>query len=370
MNRRLFLQSGAAASLLPTLSSCASSTPIIAHPKKRVLVLGGTGFFGPELVEELLAQGHDVTLFNRGKTNPHLFPQLTKIRGDRETEDVSGLKNLRANSQRWDWVVDTWQGSSKAVVDSAELLAERVDQYQYVSTVSVYDKWDNIGISENEPLNPLPGTSEPIITNNRYALRKTFAELALKRILPNKSVFFRSHGMRGSRTTHPRHEPYWQVKVARGKQFVVPANVDHYQVTDMVSLARFMIHCGVEGHMGPYNVCYPPMLFKEFIQAIVNHTNSSVKLHWIPQEFLLENNVRLIRERPAGRYRFNVDKALKAGLRNRPLEQLFTDQLRGYHRRNPKDDFEFGKPETATISVAQEAQIIKLWTEHQHSGSS
>ena len=110
------------------------------------------------------------------------------------------------------------------------------------------------------------------------------------------------------------------------------------------------------------------MLFRDFIQSIVNHTSSPVELHWIPQKFLLENDVRLIRERPAGRYRFNVDRALKAGLLNRPLEQLFTDQLRGYRERNPNDDFEFGKPETATISVARETQIIEQWMTHQRPG--
>jgi 2'-hydroxyisoflavone reductase len=36
----------------------------------RVLVLGGTGYIGPHLVEHALARGHTVTLFNRGKTKP------------------------------------------------------------------------------------------------------------------------------------------------------------------------------------------------------------------------------------------------------------------------------------------------------------
>jgi len=360
MNRRNFLQSSCATALLPALSITTSSVAI-AKPTKKVLVLGGTGFFGPVLVDELLAQGHEVTLFNRGKTNPHLFPELKKIRGDRETVDVSGLINLRSSEREWDWVVDTWQGSSKAVIDSAQILADRIGQYQYVSTVSVYDKWERIGITEDEPLNPLPSAEEPIVTENRYAIRKTFAELALKNIIPQRSVFFRSHGMRGSRTTASRHEPYWQVKIARGKNFVVPSGVEHYQVTDMVSLARFMVHCGLNNVSGAYNVCYPPILFREFIQAIVDFTDSPVKLHWIPQEFLLENDVQLIRNEPAGRYRFNVDKALNAGLINRPLEQLFKDQLQGYRNRNPNDNFLFGKPETKTISTAREAEIIRLW---------
>jgi len=363
MNRRQFIKTSAAAGLAsashPVLSKQASPT------RRNVLVLGGTGFFGPVIVDELLAQGHAVTLFNRGKSNPHLFPNLPRIIGDRETADGAGLVNLVADKQRWDWVVDTWQGSSKAVIDTATLLADRTEQYQYVSTVSVYDKWDKIGIDENEPLNPLPSEREEIISPNRYALRKTFAELALREIMPNRSVCFRSHGMRGHRTTAPRHEPYWQVKVARGGDLVVPADTGHYQVTDMVSLSRFMVHCGTKGINGEFNVAYSPFLFKDFIEHMVSELNSNVKLHWIPQQFLVDNDVKIMRTTPAGRYRFDITRAHDAGLVNRPFEELLQDQLQGYELRNPNGDFQFGKPDTRTISTNREREIIRLWQIHQ-----
>lgn len=363
MDRRHFITSSCALSLIAT-------TPILAAPKdKRVLVLGGTGFFGPVLVEELIKQGYTVTLFNRGKTNPHLFPKLEKIRGDRETMDGRGLDSLRQYNRHWDWVVDTWQGSSKCVIDTAQILAEKTEQYQYVSTVSVYDKWDKIGIVESDPLNPLPGDSEPVQTENRYAIRKTFSETALASLMPQRCAFFRSHGMRGYPTTESIHEPYWQVKIQRGGDLVLPADIPHYQVTDMVSLSKFMIHCGRTKQMGPYNVCYPPFLFRDFIQSIVEATNSKVKLHWIPQAFLRANDVTLMydRQRSLGRYQFNVSKALKAGLKNRSFEQLLEDQLRGYYYRNPKGDFQFGHPKTKTISEQREQEIIRLWQQKQRS---
>lgn len=361
MDRRQFIKTTGALGAI-------ASIPGFAHPSPgKVLVLGGTRYFGPVLVEELLRQGYEVTLFNRGKTNPHLFPELAKIRGDREILDGQGLSALNASKTEWDWVVDTWQGSSKCVVDTARLLSKRVAQYQYVSTVSVYNNWDKVGITETDALNPLPSKSEPLVTENRYALRKTFAEQALAELMPDKSVTFRSHGMRGYPTTAPRHEPYWQVKVMRGGDLVLPSDIDYYQITDMVSLARFMIACGQTQSMGPYNVCYPPMLFRDFIQNIVEQTNSKVKLHWIPQAFLLAHDVKLMRERPAGRYRFNVDKAIRSGLVNRPQTMLLADQLQGYFDRNPKDDFDFGKPQTATISTQRESEIIRLWEKHRKS---
>ena len=356
MNRRKFLS---IASLLAPASQLSINAE--ARGTKKVLVLGGTRFLGPVIVDELIKKGYSVTLFNRGKTNPHLFPDLPLILGNRETADGSGLSQLKADNQQWDWVVDTWRGSSRAVKDTVEILADRTPQYQYVSTVSVYDKWDRIGITEDEPLNPLPSESEPIITDNRYAIRKTFAELILQRLIPEKSVSFRSHGLRGYKNSAPRHEPYWQVKVARGKDFVLPADAKYYQVTDMISLARFMIHAGEQRLVGAYNVAYAPMKFRDFINHIVQITNSKVRLHWIPQEFLLQHNVKIFRTTPAGRYRFNVSKAISDGLQNRPLEELVKDQLQGYYDRNPNDDFEFGQPDTATISEAREAEIIALW---------
>ncbi len=365
MNRRTFIKTASAisATVSPIVSSHGDN-----HQRTRnkqganVLVLGGTGFFGPVLVNELINQGHTVTLFNRGKTNPHLFPDLPRIVGDRESVDGRGLSNLINGDEHWDWAVDTWQGSSKAVQDTANLLANRVDQYQYVSTVSVYDKWDRIGIDESEPLNPLPGNSEPIVSPNRYAIRKTFSEQILQRIMPDKTVFFRSHGMRGFPSTASRHEPYWQVKVARGEHLVLPSDIVHYQVTDMVSLARFMVHCGISKINGPFNVAYPPFLFRDFIEEIVSELKSEVKLHWIPQEFLLEHNVTLMRATPPGRYRFSVQRAIDAGLVNRPLSELLDDQLKGYKARNPNDDFVFGKPKTATISAIKEQDIIEKWS--------
>jgi len=364
MNRRNFLSytgAGILGSWSPALLSATDALAKAEPNGKKVLVLGGTRFLGPVIVRELIRSGYDITLFNRGITNPNQFPELPLIVGDRETENGSGLARLMADTQEWDWVVDTWRGSSKAVEDSARILAPRTKQYQYVSTVSVYDKWDGIGIKEDEPLNPLPSEGETIISENRYAIRKTFAEQVLRRLIPEKSVMFRSHGLRGYLSSAPKHEPYWQVKVARGRELVLPVEAEYYQVTDMISLAQFMIHAGEANLNGAFNVAYSPFSFPDFIQGIIEQTNSKVNLHWLPQEFLLANDALLMRTTPPGRYRFSVDRALSAGMKNRSHAQLLEDQLKGYFDRNPKDDFMFGKPETNTISEARELELIALW---------
>ena len=73
---------------------------------KRLLVLGGTNFVGPAVVSEALARGHEVTLYNRGVTRPHLFAQIEKLRG-RRSLGGSDLRAL-AGRRRWDAVIDVW----------------------------------------------------------------------------------------------------------------------------------------------------------------------------------------------------------------------------------------------------------------------
>src|SRR5687767_5042423 len=65
-----------------------------AEKPLRILILGGTGFIGPYQVNYALARGHKITLFNRGKTRPNLFPGVEHMVGDRNG-DLGDLKNIQ-----------------------------------------------------------------------------------------------------------------------------------------------------------------------------------------------------------------------------------------------------------------------------------
>src|SRR5215210_5007881 len=95
----------------------------------RTLIIGGTVFLGRHLVEAAQARGHEVTLFNRGLHNPGLFPDVEKLRGDRD----GGLDVLRG--RRWDVVIDTCGFVPRIVRASAELLAESVELYIFFSSL-------------------------------------------------------------------------------------------------------------------------------------------------------------------------------------------------------------------------------------------
>jgi uncharacterized protein YbjT (DUF2867 family) len=109
----------------------------------KLLILGGTKFLGRATTEAALARGHDVTLFNRGETNPELFPEVEKLRGERGRQadflqsardaDLSALEG-----RRWDAVVDPSGYVPGVVRASAEKLADSTDFYLFVSSLSVY----------------------------------------------------------------------------------------------------------------------------------------------------------------------------------------------------------------------------------------
>src|SRR5512147_2288368 len=97
----------------------------------KILIIGGTKFLGRHLVNSARARGHEVTLFNRGLTNPDLFRRVEKIRGDRE-KDLDQLKG-----RNWDAVIDTSGYLPRIVRMSAEALNGFVEQYVFISSISV-----------------------------------------------------------------------------------------------------------------------------------------------------------------------------------------------------------------------------------------
>ena len=122
----------AVAAGLPATASASEKEAAKPSGALDILILGGTGFIGPHMVREALRRGHNVTLFNRGRTNSALFPDLETIIGDRD----GGLDGLKGRS--WDAVIDNSGYVPRHVQDSARLLAKSVARYLFVSTVSVY----------------------------------------------------------------------------------------------------------------------------------------------------------------------------------------------------------------------------------------
>ena len=382
MNKRQFIKTAVAGSAIlwaNPMEALSFSKPLNGKNGKKALILGGRGFMGPTIVKSFVEKGYEVTLLNRNQTNTHLFKDLPLIVCDREKENKAGLRAIDKayKNTYWDVVVDTWQKSSKAVLDFLDEFKENIGHYHYISSVVVYDNWDKKYIKEDEPLNPLPARPESIAESkfkkHRYALRKTFAEEMVREQMENYTIY-RSQGMRDFRSANPGNitdEPFWPIRFYRGGEILVPQVKDHHmQVVDVKSLVDFIVHCSEQKIYGEFNVACPPTPFKDYVSSLIHATAMPEKLHWIDGEFLIENGlipykiVPFWREDRIAKYYFNVQKAIEAGFVHRPLVDMIKDQLEGYLHRYPNNDISFGKQTDGTVkcySLEKEKEIIHKW---------
>src|SRR5664279_1239042 len=208
--RRDFLwQTAASASLL------AGGFPAFSATKKTLLILGGTRFLGPEIVDAAKASGWTITLFNRGKTNPGLFPELEKLQGDRNGD----LKSLEGRS--WDAVVDTSGYFPRQVKESATLLAPRVSQYVYISSISVFADMSKPGADETSPVAVLKDPTVEKIDEGSYGGLKALCEKAAEAAMPGHVTNVRPGLIVGPDDGTDRFT-YWPVRVARGGEVLAP----------------------------------------------------------------------------------------------------------------------------------------------------
>ena len=179
---------------------------------KKILILGGTGFLGPAVVERALQRGHTVTLFNRGKTGANLFPSVEKIRGDREKGDLTGL----TNDCRWDAVIDVWANDPAVVVPMANLLAKRTSYYHFVSSISVYADYSKIGMDE---------TAATRLEKPGYGGNKAKSEKALTDLLGDRVGICRPCAIIGPRDDSVSYH-YWLSHLVKDQEFVAPGTGD------------------------------------------------------------------------------------------------------------------------------------------------
>ncbi len=188
----------------------------------KILIIGGTIFLGRHLIEAALARGHRVMIFNRGQHNPDLYPEIEKLRGDR-SGDLTALRG-----RRWDAVIDTCGYVPGVVRKSAELLADVVGHYTFISSCSVYANFDLAGTDENAPVKMITSEqlreAEKIDTGERatalvyaemYGALKALCEGAAEEAMPNRVLNVRAGLIVGSYDYSDRFT-YWVRRVAEG----------------------------------------------------------------------------------------------------------------------------------------------------------
>jgi nucleoside-diphosphate-sugar epimerase len=298
----------------------------------RILIIGGTRFLGRHLVEAALDRRHEVTLFNRGKSNPDLFPQLETILGDRE-HDVNKLQD-----RIWDAVIDVAGYLPRIVRLSAEVLEPNVSRYVFISTISVYENFKKAGIDESYPVGKLEDGTIEEITGETYGPLKALCEQVVQDIYGERALIVRPGLIVGPHDPTDRFT-YWPVRVARGGDVLAPEKPEvATQIIDVRDLAEFIIKLTEENAFGIYNATGPDyeLTMGKVLDVSRQVSNSNANFRWASVEFLSQNKIEPWSDMPAwipddeegvGFARVDISRAIQAGLTFRPLEETVRDTL-------------------------------------------
>lgn len=311
-----------------------------------ILILGGTGFLGPAVIDAAQARGHKVTIFNRGRREKYVGTRdnVEKLYGNRDPEKFAdeeknegpkGLDELKG--KKWDGVVDTSGYFPRMVKASAEALAPNVGHYVFVSTLSVYK--DNVkpNMDESDATGDLsdPATEQFGTQMENYGPGKAACERAAEAAMPGRVSNLRPGYIVGPGDTTDRFS-YWPVRVSRGGEVLVPGTPeDGVQIIDVRDLAEFVVTCIETKAAGVMNVCGPKdkltnaaVMSACLAASKKNGGKEDATFTYVPYEWLGKNGVPAgllpILLPPdgetAGFHTRKNDKAIAAGLKFRSVE--------------------------------------------------
>jgi 2'-hydroxyisoflavone reductase len=290
----------------------------------RILVLGGTLFLGRHVVDTALERGHDVTLFNRGRTRPDLYPDVEKLRGDRDG-DLGAL-----TGRGFDAVVDTSGRVPRLVSETLDALGE-IGHYTFVSTISVYADLSTPP-TESSPLAELTQPTE--VWEEAYGQLKVLCERVVRArfpgaFIPRPGLIVGPHDPTGRFT-------YWPTRLAAGGRVLAPLpRAADAQVIDARDLAGWIVRAGEESLAGTVNAVGPVTTREHVLDTCRRVAGADSELVWVDPDFLHAQGVEEWMELPLWLYdpqyrgMLSVDPApaLAAGLRTRALEDTVRDTL-------------------------------------------
>jgi 2'-hydroxyisoflavone reductase len=323
-----------------------------------ILVLGGTKFVGRHIVRTALDQKHQVTLFNRGQTNPDLFPEVEKLVGDRDGD----LAPLRGRT--WDAVIDTCGYAPRIVRNSARVLSNQTDLYVFISTIAVFASFEKEGLSEDDPLWSLDDKTVEEITGDTYGPLKALCEAAIQDEISGRALIIRPGLIVGPHDPTDRFT-YWVRRCAQGGDILAPAppdqNMQFIDARDLASWTLDMIEAGLTGIFnttGPEN----PLTLGKLLQTCCEFNEEGARLIWVDGTTLLDAGIDPWSQVPmwlpgpenAGLMTIDCTRAISAGLRFRPLRTTLRDTLNWDRSRDPS------VPMKAGLEPSREAELLEL----------
>ena len=345
-----------------------------ASRKLEILVLGGTGLIGPPMVEYALARGHQVTLFNRGKTNIHLVPDLEKLKGDRN-DDISALQAEVESGRRWDAVVDNTASIPRWVTESAGLLADSADYYLYTSSISAYADSSTANADETAPVGQISAEDEAKvlttkdITGENYGPLKARCEAEARKAFTDERACVVRPGLIVGPGDYSDRFTYWPVRIYKGGEVMAPGNpTDPVQFVDARDLGEWYIRLVEAGTTGPFHGVGPrsPMSLAGMLYGIRATVDNDISFTWVDAEFLEKHEVHpwmhmTVWVPPVGEYAgfssSNIDRAIEAGLTVRPLADTAAATIEYW---NSLDQERRNQPKAGCPAELEE-QVLKAW---------
>ncbi len=403
ITRREFVKAtaavGGALGVSPRLASALeAATPDEARERRpveraaaplNILILGGTGFTGPEQVEYAIARGHRVTLFNRGKTRPGLFKGKVaeELIGDLNG-DTSALKD-----KKFDVVIDNPTTLPFWVRNAAQYLKGNTKHYIFISTTSVYRDESQIGINEDSPTVPMPAGLDPYLPDQRnaaqlavsanhpnYGAFKARAEVEVQNQYPGINTIIRPCLIVGPLDRTDRFT-YWPARIDKGGEVLAPDKPeDPCQFIDSRDLAEWMIRMAEAREFGTFNAIGPekPLTIAEMLYGVKAITTAGAQFTWVPWEFLRDHQVRPWRHMTvwqppygatAGYQRRNASKAIAKGLTFRPLAVTARDTLDWHKTRPEKEQLATLNGEINGLPMTKESEVLAAWKVARAGGS-
>ncbi len=324
----------------------------------KLLVLGGTVFLGRHIVTEALRLGHEVTIFNRGQSNPDLFSgEVEKILGDRET-DLSRLKGLK-----FDACIDPSGFLPGPVGEAVKVLSDSLQTYVFISSISVYPKFTR-DMDESGALSELAEDADPTIFRQQdYGALKVLCEAAAETNMPGRVLHVRSGLIVGPYDPTNRFT-YWPVRVSQGGDLLVPSKPDlPVQFIDARDQAIWILHMLEKKQTGTYNVTsdWQEHTLSDLLESSARLTGADINPIWVDSDFLTEQKIApwmglplWLPDRMINMSRVSVTKAVAAGLKFRALDATINDTL-AWYRSIPEQDWPAG------ISREKEREVLENW---------
>ncbi|NNF28389.1 MAG: NAD-dependent epimerase/dehydratase family protein [Gemmatimonadetes bacterium] len=330
----------------------------------RILILGGTSFIGPHQVRYALDRGHEITLFNRGRTNTHLFPEVERLVGDRNG-DLTALEG-----REWDVVIDNSATNPRWVELTANLLADSCERYVFVSTRSVYADTSLVPMSTRAPVWTYERAGvEPGAEQLPYGLSKALAEQAARDAFgEDRALVFRPGLIIGPGDATDRFT-YWPVRIHRGGEVLAPGDgTDPVQIIDVRDFSEWLIRMVEEGETGTYNVVGPrtPRPMTELLYGIRAVTTAETTFTWVDTDFLLNAGLRPYAEMPVWRpardgaegfARFDLTPEVEKGLTFRSLADTAEATLEFHFSRPAERQAEL----RSGVNNDREREVLGLW---------